>query len=157
MRSCFLILGLSGTVAAACYGQPLPAQRYTLLVRHGECTSCGDMEIDSGSVVVPLALRAEFVQNWQHQFRNSAPGTQAKNWQDRNYQVGNVRIDNDSTFDAMYLLPGRLRNDDAGYGWKTPWDFGRQYRVTGRVVGTRGLYLQFHVEKAVLLPNRTDD
>ena len=128
-----------------------------MVVHHSECTSCGDLEIDSGAVVVPPQLRNALLQHYQRVFGNSFANWE-KNWQDRKYIVGNVRIDSDSTFDAMYLLPGRTRTDTIynQYGIINPWDFHRCYRVTGHVVGIRGLYLLFHVDKAMLLRKRID-
>lgn len=160
MRNYYLTGALLAAALPTGYGQQLASASYTLRVYHRECTSCGDLEIDSGAVVVPPALRAEFVGAWQRSFgRPPSTINWTSRWEQNEYRVGNVRLDRDSTFDAMFLLPGRTRTDTIRnkYGAVYPWDFGRRYRVTGRIVGIEGLLLLFHVEKAALLPQRADD
>jgi hypothetical protein len=131
-----------------------PPRHYTLRVYHEECTECGDFEIDSGKVVVPVHLREQLIQNSMKSgaMRGWKYERVAEVYKSRGYEVGSLRLETDAEFDALFLLPGRTKEDTIRNS--APWDFERKYRVTGVITGLKWQYVQFKVLKAVLIKKK---
>ncbi|GAA4354923.1 hypothetical protein GCM10023185_17240 [Hymenobacter saemangeumensis] len=138
--------------------KPLKAKQaprlYTLREYHEECTECGDFQIDSGKVIIPLHMRETFINQAlkSRRMRGRSKEEIADFYKSRGYTAG-LRLESEEAFDSLFLLPGHSRGDTLKnkYGVVYPWDFERQYRVTGMVTGMQWPYLQFKVIKAVLL------
>ena len=145
----------------------------TIVVRHNECTECGDFELDSGAVIIPLKLRSQYVKanaRWYSRFNGGWDGSVHKTDSVKDirsqeaklklmrYRLYTVRLASESAFDSLFLLPGRTRDDTIknSAGNVYPWDFNRRYRATVEVVGLEGRYLAVRVHKAVRLPDRKD-
>lgn len=171
------VLDKNSGQAADDAAQDAPALQ-TAVVHHDECTECGDFELDSGAVIIPLKLRSQYIQknaSWSAHFRgadsngwgsaarkvDSADSLKSiKNQSDKlrfmRYRLYTVKLVNEAAFDSLFLLPGRTRDDTIrnSAGNIYPWDFNRRYRVMFGVIGMDGRYLMVRVRKAVRLPDR---
>ncbi|MBF9221015.1 hypothetical protein [Hymenobacter ruricola] len=132
--------------------------KHTLLVYHDECTECGDFEIDSGEVQVPVFMRPAFIQAKMNSgvTRKWPRRRIVKMLEARDYQVGSVALVSEAAFDSLFLLPGHHRDDTLKnkYGIVYPWDFDRRYRVTGEIIGIKAHYLQFKIHTATRITDR---
>jgi hypothetical protein len=153
--------------AADTVEQEVPAWQ-TVVVHHDECTECGDFELDSGAIIIPLKLRPQYTRaNARWQSRISVAWDDSTRKVDSiayirrqeaklklmRYRLYTVRLASDSAFDSLFLLPGRTR-DDTIMG--SAWDFNRRYRATVEAVGMEGRYLTVRVRKTVRLADRKD-
>jgi len=160
--SALLLAGLVGSASIPqqelTYAKP---QLFTVVVHHDECTECGDIELDSGTVVVPTAMHERYLQAFANSPR-SGPG----NYSDRygrlsryhaayGWRVHNVKMASDKYFESLFLLSGKKPSNSYGPE-DNPWDFNRRYRVTVEIVGIKWSYLTVRVRKAVRLADRTD-
>lgn len=162
-----LVLDKSPRQAADTVEQDAPTSQ-TVVVHHDECTECGDFELDSGAVIVPLQLRSQYVRanaRWQFFINKGWDNPTQKvdslaiirrqeaKFRLMHYRLYTVRLASESAFDSLFLLPGRTRDDTIG---GNAWDFNRRYRTTVEVVGMQGRYLTVRVRKAVRLADRKD-
>lgn len=170
-KSVFYIASLFGILSATAKGEQRESgsrrtepRQFSIVVYHAECTECGDFEIESGEVKVPLAFRERFLQAVANSPR-SGPGDYSTRYSRllaycnaTGWRVGNVKLASEAAFDKLFLLPGRTRTDTIKnkFGVVYPWDFNRRYRVTVEVVGIKWSYLTVRVRKAVRLSDRKE-
>lgn len=130
---------------------------FTIVIHHDECTECGDFELDSGKVSVPLELRRSYIEACVKSPRfGNTPDKKARLIAFNNrigYRVGNVKLESEAAVDSLFLLPGRKRDDTI---MTNQWDFNRRYRATVEVTGIKWSYLAVRVRKAVRLADRKD-
>lgn len=137
------------------------SQLFTIVVQHEECTECGDLEIESGEVVVPVALRERYLQAFANSPRSGMGdysdryGRTLARCEARGWRVGNVKLESDKDFENLFLLPGKKPSNSYGPE-DNPWDFNRRYRATVEVVGIKWSYLTVRVRKAVRLADSRD-
>jgi len=158
-----LLLGILATTAEGGQRGPSPRRaeprQFTIVVYHDECTECGDIEIDSGEVKVPLTLRERYLQAFAKSPR-SGPGDYSAKYgrclaycHANGWRVGNMKLKSEGNFENLFLLAGKKPSNSYDSS-DNPWDFNRRYRVTVEVVGIKWSYLTVRVRKSVRQSDR---
>lgn len=160
-----LVLGSLAEVESVGRPRPVPTSPkptvFIIVVHHDECTECGDVEIESGEVKVPVALRERYLQAVVSSPRSGRGDYQERysrllaRCNDMSWRVGNVKLASEKDFERLFLLPGKKPSNSYDIS-DNPWDFRRRYRVTVEVVGIKWSYLTVRVRKAVRLADRKD-
>jgi len=100
----------------------------TLIVRHQECTECSDLYIDSGTVFISSKVIAQFDSESKKNLKDKDNIFYS---QFKRLNTSDLLLDNKNDF--YKLWPDTVT-------WK---DWGKKYRVTGRITEYKGMRLKF--------------
>ena len=131
-----------------------PLQQQTITIYYCACTDGGDFSVDSGEVIVPERLREAYID--ERCKKTKLYGTTReviiKRAASNGYRVSSLRSATVAAWDSLFTPSGRSSSDpipenedraiQGGY-WR------RRYRVSGTVIGLKGPYLVFKIQKAV--------
>ncbi len=126
----------------------------TITVYYCACTDGGDYSVDSGQVIVPEQLRQAYIDERckRAKLYGSTREVISKRLALNGYKVWNLRATSLTAWDSLFTPNVHIAENKAQAIQSEYWR--RRYRLTGTVIGLKGHYLVFKVQKALRIKDQ---